>query len=174
MLRPVLEHLGGGLSPGEQPVEGIGLIDLINRPCRDSIDAPLVGYKPIIPMVYGCGLIVGDLASAKDAIPPGRNERLKRRGSNFLEKFQVIKMEGLSPSWIRSLFIRIVYDLIFPTSGFVLLNDPQYSLFFCLQEVWDVDIEVWFYLTTTLIVEVGALTVSNPMEVHRALFFSLR
>jgi len=87
VLRPVLEHLGGGLSPGEQPVEGIGLIDLINRPCRDSIDAPLVGYKPIIPMVYGCGLIVGDLASAKDAIPPGRNERLKRRGSNFLEKF---------------------------------------------------------------------------------------
>jgi hypothetical protein len=53
-----------------------------------------------------------------------------------------------------------------------LLNDPQYSLFFCLQEVWDVDIEVWFYLTTILIVEVGALTVSNPMEVHRALFFS--
>ena len=72
--RPVLEHLGGGLSPGEQPVEGIGLIDLINRPCRDSIDAPLVGYKPIIPMVYGCGLIVGDLASAKDAIPPGGYE----------------------------------------------------------------------------------------------------
>ena len=35
-----------------------------------------------------------------------------------------------------------------------------------------VDIEVWFYLTTILIVEVGALTVSNPMEVHRALFFS--
>ena len=78
VLRAIFIGLGGCLGTLEDPVERIGLVDLVEGACTDAIDLPPVGDVARLPVMLRGALVVRDLAPRDDEVPPGGDECSKR------------------------------------------------------------------------------------------------